>query len=109
MRKFCFFVVSIGFVVLIAACLPLRHAGPAFIPPSTRLALLSGSSAVSPASTFNPSSDVTRVRSQAHKESSISPREGVPIPLEFEANRGQAPAQFSFVAHGPDYSLGLAP
>jgi len=33
----------------------------------------------------------------------------VHIPLEFEANRGQAPSYFGFVAHGPNYSLGLAP
>jgi hypothetical protein len=31
------------------------------------------------------------------------------LPLEFEANQGQAPAQYQFVAHGPDYSLGISP
>ena len=30
------------------------------------------------------------------------------IPLEFEANRGQAPAPYAFVAHGPSYSLALS-
>ena len=30
------------------------------------------------------------------------------IPLEFEANRGQAPAPYAFVAHGPTYSLALS-
>jgi hypothetical protein len=29
--------------------------------------------------------------------------------LEFEANRGQAAAQYAFVAHGPDYALGISP
>ena len=31
------------------------------------------------------------------------------VPLEFEANQGQAPRQYGFVAHGPTYSLRLAP
>jgi hypothetical protein len=30
------------------------------------------------------------------------------IPLEFEANHGQAPAQFDFVAHGQSYTLGIS-
>ena len=31
------------------------------------------------------------------------------LPLDFEANRGQAPADFDFVSHGPGYVLGLSP
>ena len=31
------------------------------------------------------------------------------LPLDFEANRGQAPAGFDFVSHGPGYVLGLSP
>jgi hypothetical protein len=31
------------------------------------------------------------------------------LPLEFEANRGQAPAMYNFNAHGTDYALGIAP
>lgn len=31
------------------------------------------------------------------------------LPLDFEANRGQAAAQYAFVAHGPTYALGLSP
>jgi hypothetical protein len=31
------------------------------------------------------------------------------LPLEFEANQGQASAQYPFVAHGPDYALGISP
>ena len=31
------------------------------------------------------------------------------LPLEFEANQGQASAQYQFVAHGPDYALGISP
>jgi hypothetical protein len=31
------------------------------------------------------------------------------LPIEFEQNRGQADAQYRFVAHGPDYALGLSP
>lgn len=30
------------------------------------------------------------------------------MPLEFEANRGQAPADYAFVAHGASYALGLS-
>ena len=30
------------------------------------------------------------------------------LPLTFEANRGQAPDQYAYVAHGPTYSLGLS-
>ena len=33
---------------------------------------------------------------------------GLRVPLEFEANRGQAPERYSYVAHGPSYSLGLS-
>ena len=31
------------------------------------------------------------------------------LPLSFEANRGQAPSPYGFVAHGPGYALGVAP
>ncbi len=31
------------------------------------------------------------------------------LPLDFETNRGQAPAGFDFVSHGPGYVLGLSP
>src|SRR6267154_784045 len=31
------------------------------------------------------------------------------LPLDFEANRGQAPARFKFIARGPGYALGLSP
>ena len=31
------------------------------------------------------------------------------LPLSFEANRGQAPSPYRFVAHGPGYALGVAP
>jgi len=31
------------------------------------------------------------------------------LPLEFEANQGQASAQYPFVAHGQDYALGISP
>jgi hypothetical protein len=30
------------------------------------------------------------------------------LPLEFEANRGQAPREYGYVAHGPTYTLGLS-
>jgi hypothetical protein len=30
------------------------------------------------------------------------------MPLDFEANRGQAPSQYGFVAHGPSYALGVS-
>jgi hypothetical protein len=31
------------------------------------------------------------------------------LPLDFEANKGQAPERFEFVAHAPGYALGLSP
>ena len=31
------------------------------------------------------------------------------LPLSFEANRGQAPSPYGFVAHGPGYALAVAP
>jgi predicted small secreted protein len=43
-------------------------------------------------------------RDQQPKTSNPSPR----IPLEFEANRGQAPDRYGYVAHGPTYSLGIS-
>ncbi len=30
------------------------------------------------------------------------------MPLDFEANHGQAPNEFKFVAHGPNYALGIS-
>jgi len=30
------------------------------------------------------------------------------MPLDFEANRGQAPSKYAFVAHGPSYALGIS-
>jgi Bacterial Ig-like domain (group 3)/Beta-propeller repeat len=42
-------------------------------------------------------------------ESRTSPDSSLKLPLEFEANRGQAPAEYGFVAHGPTYALGLSP
>src|SRR5580698_9935732 len=30
------------------------------------------------------------------------------LPLDFEVNRGQAPDEYKFVAHGPHYSLGIS-
>ncbi len=30
------------------------------------------------------------------------------MPLDFESNRGQAPPQYAFVAHGPSYALGIS-
>ena len=30
------------------------------------------------------------------------------LPLDFETNRGQAAADYGFVAHGPTYALGLS-
>jgi hypothetical protein len=31
------------------------------------------------------------------------------LPLDFEANRGQAPERYAFISHGPGYALALAP
>jgi hypothetical protein len=30
------------------------------------------------------------------------------VPLDFEANQGQAPAEYAFVAHGPSYAMALS-
>jgi Bacterial Ig-like domain (group 3)/Abnormal spindle-like microcephaly-assoc'd, ASPM-SPD-2-Hydin/Beta-propeller repeat len=37
-----------------------------------------------------------------------SPSASAKVPLEFEANRGQAPVAYPYVAHAPTYSLGLS-
>ena len=50
---------------------------------------------------------VSPVHSRANAQTPPS-KPGLRIPLEFEANRGQAAEQFDFVAHGPTYSLGLS-
>ncbi len=109
MRKFCFFVTSIGFVVLVALCLPLRSAGPAVAPPSTGPALRSTRAIASPAATPDPTHAVHHSSPKLPRQPAPAPVQAGSLPLEFEANRGQAPARFSFVAHGPNYSLGLAP
>src|SRR5580658_388869 len=45
---------------------------------------------------------------RANPVTSESSSASVQVPLEFESNRGQAPAPYSFVAHGPSYSLALS-
>jgi len=47
-------------------------------------------------------------RLAARAESRTPPSPSPKLPLEFEANRGQAPAEYAFVAHGPTYALGLS-
>ena len=48
------------------------------------------------------------------RKSSVRARRSAPrisppqLPLDFEANRGQAAADYGFVAHGPTYALGLS-
>src|SRR5450755_3053167 len=55
----------------------------------------------------NPSPTADLSGREPQKEA--SPSSSLKVPLEFESNRGQAPAEYPFVAHGPTYSLGLSP
>jgi hypothetical protein len=45
----------------------------------------------------------------ALRADTIANSSALKVPLEFESNRGQASAEYPFVAHGPTYSLGLSP
>src|SRR5579863_4687103 len=109
MRK-AFFIVSIG---LIAASIQyqvrpsLRSRAyatqvPAPAPPGINQASTASAVPATPHPTLPPAF----VRHATPKTS--SPSQALHIPLEFEANRGQAPGQYSYVAHGPTYSLGLS-
>ena len=50
--------------------------------------------------------------SSVPQKTSLSERERtsrfLQMPLDFELNRGEAPKDFQFVAHGPSYSLGIS-
>jgi hypothetical protein len=51
--------------------------------------------------------------SSLNKAQALTPQEEthrfLQMPLDFEANRGQAPGEYKYVAHGPSYSLGISP
>lgn len=57
--------------------------------------------------TFPVGADTHRPPSPAKREAAT--RAYLQLPLDFEANQGQAPSRFKYVAHGPGYALGLAP
>jgi hypothetical protein len=57
--------------------------------------------------TFPVGGDTHRHPSPAKREAAT--RAYLQLPLDFEANQGQAPSRFKYVAHGPGYALGLAP
>jgi hypothetical protein len=65
---------------------------------------------VSPATTpGHPASSPARLRPSTTPEKQVAMSSYLQLPLDFEANEGQAPARFDFVAHGLGYSLGLSP
>ncbi len=116
MRKFYFFVVvSIGLialVALIANCPPRPHlqlAGLTSAQSPGGLASRGRDVLLLPASPQNRETAANRKTPRVQSKRSPSFGHSVQIPLEFEANRGQAPSHFGFVAHGPNYALGLAP
>src|ERR1017187_6088117 len=108
MRKLSF-IVSIGLAALVAG-LNHRLLRPSHVGPSHASAsVVAGATGTSPSSTSvaipvkTPAPHIPATALGEQPKTS-SPR----IPLEFEANRGQAPDQYAYVAHGPTYSLGLS-
>ena len=108
MRKLSF-IVSIGLAALVAG-LNHRLLRPSHVGPSHASAsVVAGATGTSPSSTSvaipvkTPAPHIPATALGEQPKTS-SPR----IPLEFEANRGQAPDQYGYVAHGPTYSLGLS-
>jgi len=108
MRKL-FFIVSIGLVALVEGSnhyllSPLRGnpshvwASPVAGAPATGAPLTAVGLPVKAAAPQIPA------HAKQAKTFTPSPR----IPLEFEANRGQAPDRYGYVAHGPTYSLGIS-
>jgi len=51
-----------------------------------------------------PSRNVSAIKVEPPPHEKTGPK----LPLEFEANRGQAAAQYDYVAHGPTYALGIS-
>jgi hypothetical protein len=110
MRKL-FFIVSIGLVAFVAG---LNHhlRRPSLAGQSHASVSRAAGATVPSPSSISVASPVklaaqhipATAPGERPKPSSPSPR----IPLEFEANRGQAPDQYAYVAHGPTYSLGLS-
>ena len=110
MRKL-FFIVSIGLAVLVAGS---KHR---LLTPARLSSSHASASVIAGATVTNPSSNpvvISRNASARHVpatalgKQSKTTSESSDIPLEFEANRGQAPDQYGYVAHGPTYSLGLS-
>jgi hypothetical protein len=56
-----------------------------------------------------PAPPLARMRPATPQEKRSAMSSYLQFPLDFEANQGQAPARFNYVAHGPGYSLGLSP
>lgn len=110
MRK-AFFIVSIGLFALVAG-INQHLPRPSHVSSSHATASAGATASVpSPSSTSvaipvkAAASHIPAASLDAQpKASTPSPR----IPLEFEANRGQAPDLYGYVAHGPTYSLGLS-
>nr|HEV7955382.1 SBBP repeat-containing protein [Candidatus Acidoferrales bacterium] len=65
------------------------------------------SAAIEPKLSARRHVDGTRPASAPAKQAAL--KAFAQLPLDFEANRGQAPENFNFVAHGPGYVLGLSP
>jgi hypothetical protein len=62
---------------------------------------------IAPKPSSHPPVDDRRPASVPAKQAAL--KAFAQLPLDFEANRGQAPAGFDYVAHGTGYVLGLSP
>jgi hypothetical protein len=102
-----FLVSSVGLVVVLAVstplCVRLWHHHPST--PESQAVVVPASPVSQPERAPHPVNHGHAVRAESPTRAGSS----LKLPLEFEANRGQAPAQYGFVAHGPTYALGLSP
>jgi hypothetical protein len=105
MRKI-FFVVAIGLLALVAPSTEYLSRPSHAMPPAATRPPVVKPAVTSRVLPTRPRPRQDRVPAFATEAKPSNP--GVHLPLEFEANRGQAPAQYGYVAHGPTYSLGLS-
>src|SRR6202789_1169116 len=97
---------SIGLLALVFRTSALPQAAR-LIPPSTEesnRAVPTGQLASHAESHFHPRKHAPGIQADVPKVA----RPELKLDLDFEANRGQAAAQYAFVAHGPTYALGLS-
>ncbi len=68
-------------------------------------------SAAATATASHGAKPAKRTRAAARRKQEAAPalvRSFLRMPLDFEINQGQAPAEYAFVAHGPSYALGIS-